>query len=378
MNWLNIIFTKFIVTAYAADNTIVGKSGESTDLTQSGVNQVFSIIWDKMSGWVAALIIITITIILAKTVTRLTTKALYEHIGEAHESMVILVDRIVFSAIVAVGLLVGLKQAGIDITIIVGSIGFAIGFALKDLLSNFIAGVIILIQGKIHLGSLIKMGSMAGKVESIDARATILKLFDGTQVIIPNSDIFNNSVVIYNNNPTRRVNLPIGVDYRTDLHKATKVISQVLKLNSKILLKPKPMVILESFGDNSINFSVRFWLETKKNWLKIRSEIIESLKVAFDKANISIPWPMRTIVNDIPPKPTIFLKKEKPIPVENQTPVMQNYKTETGIEATELAQNYATITTEEINTPIVNQEENIPPIETIEITSATFTTPNPS
>ncbi|PIS04525.1 hypothetical protein COT83_00185, partial [Candidatus Peregrinibacteria bacterium CG10_big_fil_rev_8_21_14_0_10_44_7] len=278
--------------------SITDKSGETASQSEEAVTSFLSFLWDRLDNWVAAVVVVVFSVYFAKTIKNLVVDRVADKMGDEHEEMLVLVGRSTYAAVLTVGMTVGLKVGGIDLTAVIAAVGFGIGFALQDIIMNFIAGVILLATRQFTIGDFIEVNGTLGKVKEIQARATILQALDGTKIIVPNADLFKNQVTSFTTNPFRRVEIPIGVEYRTDLKKATNVMLAVLHSHAKILKQPAPAVILDEFADSSINFKIRFWVESKSKWIQIKSDIIQMLKSALDQAGINIPFPIRTLVFD--------------------------------------------------------------------------------
>lgn len=266
--------------------------------TTSGVTSFFSTLWTKAPSWIAAMIVFACSFVFANIVKNKVVDRISEKLGSDDKDVLILIGRATYLAVLSVGVTISLKIGGIDLTAIIAAVGFGIGFALQDLVMNFIAGILILLNRQFTIGDFIKIKDTVGKVVEIQSRATILRALDGTRVIVPNADLFKNQVTSYTSNETRRIEIAVGVEYRTDLAHAQQIILEALKEESHILPDPEPAILLDAFADSSINFKVRFWVNSHSNWLKIKSDVIHSIKQHFDKEGIGIPFPIRTLVFD--------------------------------------------------------------------------------
>lgn len=286
----------WIPTALAASITDQGTS--TATQTTSGLTSFFDTIWAGAPGWIAAMIVFVCSLVVARIVKEKVLDKVSARFSEDDKDILTLIGRTTYVAVLGVGITIALSIAGIDLTAIIAAIGFGLGFAMQDLVMNFMAGILILMNRPFSIGDFIQINNTIGKVEEIQSRATILKALDGTRVIVPNADLFKNQVTSFTSNPFRRVDLPVGVEYRTDLAHASRVILEALSAHSKVLLDPPPNILLDSFGESSINFSVRFWVDSKSNWLKTKSEVIHLIKQHLDHAGIGIPFPIRTLVFD--------------------------------------------------------------------------------
>lgn len=256
-------------------------------------------------------------------------------ISEDDQEILVLIGRATYVGVLAVGITIALKIAGIDLTAIIAAIGFGLGFAMQDLIMNFIAGIFILVSRHFVIGDFIQINGTIGQVVEIQSRATILKALDGTRVIVPNSQLFTNEVTSFTSNPFRRIEIEVGVEYRTDLAHAQQIIFEALKEHHEVLEEPAPATVLDEFDDSSINFLVRFWVDSRSNWVGTRSQVIHLIKDHFDKAGISIPFPIRTLAFDKDTENTV-------VPVyEMENVDMEKHKTERGQEEAALAEQVA-------------------------------------
>lgn len=177
---------------------------------------------------------------------------------------------------------------------IIGSAGLAVGLALQGSLSNFAGGVLILVLKPFKAGDYIETGSHSGTVDEIQLFYTILKTIDNKNVVIPNSTVSNNSIVNYTANPTRRIDFKFGVGYDDDIFKVKEVLNRIADEHPLILNDPAHQVVLSEHGDSSVNFVVKAWCKAEDYWT-IYYEIMEKVKVEFDKEGINIPYPQMDV-----------------------------------------------------------------------------------
>lgn len=274
----------------------MAQAGEVADQTQDQLTQLVGTILAKIPLWITAFIVIILTFIVARIVkASVENKMAVEGFEEEHKELSIVAGRSANAIVLTIGLTVGLKIAGIDLTTIIAAGAFGIGFALKDLIMNFIAGVMILTARHFTIGDIIKVNGILGKIEEIQSRATIVKNFDGTKVVVPNAELFVNPVTSFTSNPFRRVTVIVGVTYETDLKKAVDVCKTAAKRTRNVLAEPKPKVFVYEFGDSSVNIKVNVWVESKKGIIKVRNDLIYQLSLAFDEFGIEQPYPIYTI-----------------------------------------------------------------------------------
>jgi len=179
---------------------------------------------------------------------------------------------------------------------ILGAAGLAIGLALQGSLSNFAGGVLILLFKPFRVGDVIEGQGNTGKVTKIDILYTHLNTFDNKEVVIPNGNLANSEVVNMTSQPTRRVDLKVGVAYSTDLKRAREVILDILKSDERVHADPEPVVFLNNFGDSSLDLVIRAWTDTDNLW-PVYFDSMEKIKSGFDTNEIEIPFPQRVVLS---------------------------------------------------------------------------------
>lgn len=246
-----------------------------------------------------ALLVGIFFVILARIVTRLTEKVCDRFVDS--RPIVSLVSRTVHSLMLLLGLFVVLGVLDLEKTVTsllagAGVLGLVIGIAFQDFMSNFFAGILISFRRPFVDGDIVESNDMMGAVETINLRNTVVRNFDGQQVLIPNKLVIENVLVNYSRYGKRRINISVGVSYATDLAKAAKLALQAVGEQEGVLSEPRPEVHYEEFGASSINFVLRFWIEyPETNFFRAQSKAIEGIKKTFDANNITIPFPIRTL-----------------------------------------------------------------------------------
>jgi small conductance mechanosensitive channel len=199
--------------------------------------------------------------------------------------------------IIAAVLIAALNKIGVETTSLVavfGAAGLAIGLALKDSLSNFSSGVMIIILKPFRSGHYVEAAGIAGTVKSIELFSTRLVTPDNKIVILPNSTVYASEIINYSMQPTRRIDIVIGISYESDMRTAKSVILDVVKENDLVLKDPEPVVAVSELADSSVNLVVRPWVNTADYWVA-RFALIEGVKRALDDNNISIPLPQMDV-----------------------------------------------------------------------------------
>ncbi len=212
------------------------------------------------------------------------------------------VGRLAQWALVFIGLLLAVTIMAPTVTAgkLIASLGIggvAIGFAFKDILQNFMAGLLILINEPFSVGDQIVSGDHEGTVESIETRATNIRTYDGKKVVIPNSQIYTNPVVVNTAFQCIRSQYDVGVGYGDDLRKAAQVMQQTLESVDGVVSDPAPDVIATELGGSSVVLRARWWTAPERaNVVKVGNEVIASIKEALDDAGIDMPYPTNVML----------------------------------------------------------------------------------
>ena len=184
---------------------------------ETGIQALIGFFISNIGNWIAGLVILVLSFILGNMAASAAKKAILKERDDVQESALILLERMTKMVVVTVGATIALAINGLNFTAVIGAMSLGIGFALKDILGNFISGVIMLAQNRINIGDFIKVQDILGTIVSIDTRATILQAIDGTEVVIPNQIMLGETLISYTTNPFRRIDLTVGVDYKTNL-----------------------------------------------------------------------------------------------------------------------------------------------------------------
>ena len=217
--------------------------------------------------------------------------------SKVDETLINFVGHLVYIALLTFVVLAALSQLGIQTTsfiAILGAAGLAVGLALQGSLSNFAAGVLMMIFRPFKVGDFIEAGGAAGTVEEILIFTTQLKTPDNKTIIIPNAKITSDNIINITAKPIRRVDFVFGVSYGDDIDTVKKVIKEVLAEDGRILNDPPVTIGILALADSSVNFAVRPWVKTEDYW-NVFFEINEKMKKRFDREGIAIPFPQRDV-----------------------------------------------------------------------------------
>lgn len=179
----------------------------------------------------------------------------------------------------------------------VGIIGLALGFAFQDIAANFISGVIIAVRKPFGVGDVIETNDYFGTIERINMRTIDLRRVTGELVKVPNRKVFENVLINFTHYGIRRIDLKLGVSYAEDLERVQEVVKQATSGIKGMIENREVEVVYDEFGESSINFLVRFWIQYKRqtDYVHAKSAAIIKIKKAFDAENIQIPFPIRTL-----------------------------------------------------------------------------------
>ena len=251
------------------------------------------------SDWLLKLVLALIIFLVGRWVSRLVKRWLTRlmDIQEVDPTLVSFLGNMAYAVLLAATILAALDRLGLPITslvTVVGAAGLAIGLAMKDSLSNFAAGVMLVMFRPFGEGDFIEASGVTGKVEEIRIFRTVLVTADNRQVIIPNGQVWAGTITNFTAKSTRRIDLVFGVGYDDDLKIAREVLTRVCTSHPKVLSDPAPSVFVLNLGENSVDFAVRPWATTDDHWA-VRGDILEQGKVELEAAGCNIPYPQRDV-----------------------------------------------------------------------------------
>jgi small conductance mechanosensitive channel len=234
---------------------------------------------------------------LANLAQRLTKTALQNSEVELSQLLQRMVLLIVRNTILVIGVLIALSQLGISLGPLLaglGVVGFIVGFALQDTLSNFAAGLLILVYRPFDVDDFIDAAGVSGLVSHMSLVNTTILTFDNQTIIVPNGKIWGDVIKNVTAQKVRRIDMVFGISYTDDIPKTEKVLAEVVAAHEAVLDEPETNIRLHELGDSSVNFIVRPWVNTADYW-ETYWAITRAVKMRFDEEGISIPFPQRDV-----------------------------------------------------------------------------------
>jgi small conductance mechanosensitive channel len=269
---------------------------------------VFQKLGSELLARVPYLVLAVIAFVIFLVIARI-LKALLVTTGRRtrlDQTLAELLARLASAATIILGLLVaavivfpsfrpGQLIAGLGITSV------AIGFAFKDVLQNFFAGILILWRRPFVVGDEIKVGEFEGTVEDITTRSTRVKTYSGERAVLPNGDVYTSAILVRSAYEIRRVQLTVGIGYKDSIESARKIMHDVLRNTKGVQAKPEPWVYVSELAPSSVNFNIYFWTQSRQaNVLAVIDDVTTEIKTRLDRAHIDIPYPQMVIHHDGP------------------------------------------------------------------------------
>jgi small conductance mechanosensitive channel len=276
------------------------------------MNAQISAVVDKIQGMINGFIVLLPNIVLAlivfaifffaartikKVVKRLTRN--YRHA----RNLGMVLGRLAQGTTIMVGLFVALSiviptfQAG-DLIQLLGISSVAIGFAFRDILQNFLAGILILLTEPFKIDDQIVFKNFEGTVENIQTRATTIRTYDGRRIVIPNSELFTNSVTVNTAFDNRRLQYDVGIGYGDDIDRAKQLIMEAMHSVNEVLKDPAPDVLVMDLAESSVNIRARWWINPPRRAddLNSRDRVLSAIKKKLTENGIDLPYPTRQIL----------------------------------------------------------------------------------
>jgi potassium efflux system protein len=195
-------------------------------------------------------------------------------------------------AILVFGFYVAVKALGVDLTqftVLVSAFAVGLGFGLQNILNNFVSGIILLFERPVKVGDIVQIDTNMGTVQSIGIRASIIRLTNGSEIIMPNGNLISNPVTNWTlSNCERLIEIPVNVASKVDPQHVLELLTSVVRANSSVLKNPPPQTLLATFGGTALTFRVRAWLDSEEEWMKVTSDLSLAINAALAKENIAM------------------------------------------------------------------------------------------
>jgi small-conductance mechanosensitive channel len=226
------------------------------------------------------------------------------------------ISTLVRYTIIGFGLFLAISAIGVNLGkfgLLAGAMGVGLGFGLRNIIENFVSGLIIIFERPIEVGDTIEVGEVFGNVEKIGIRSSTVKTFDGSEVIVPNANLISNQVTNWTmSDRQRRIKLPVKVAFGNDPHKVLELLLKVAREHQGVLDSPEPQAFFNGFGDNYLDFTIYYWLSD--NILQTKSEVALGVHDTIKNAGIDTPRPKGDFnlkIIDTPEKKQIVDKGDK-------------------------------------------------------------------
>lgn len=250
--------------------------------------------------WVKNISLFVAIVLIAMLLARVVGKAIERVMARSSQTSQLLGDFLVVTSrrlVLAIGIIIGLAALEVNIgplLAVIGAAGFVIAFALQDSLGNFASGILIMVFKPFDVGDVVEIGGVLGKVKSMNLLSVLIHTPDNKAVIIPNNNIWSDSITNVTGTDSRRVDLVFGIGYGDDIEKAQGIMEQVVSEHPMVLKDPEPVVRVHELADSSVNFICRPWVKTENYW-DVFWDVTRSVKERFDQSGVSIPFPQQDI-----------------------------------------------------------------------------------
>lgn len=208
------------------------------------------------------------------------------------------ISKIVHYAVLLLGFFVAVTAAGVSLSslaVLMGGLSVGLGFGLQNVMNNFVSGVILLFERPLQTGDVISIGSTEGVVRGIGIRASVIRTWDGADVIVPNGQLLSGSLTNWTqSDQSRRYDINIGITYEADPKAVAAILMSVAKANPLVIQEPEPQVLLTKFGDSTLDFTLRYWCHFG-DAPRVGTELRTEMKAALDRAGVEIPYPQTEV-----------------------------------------------------------------------------------
>lgn len=257
------------------------------------------LIFNTLQSMGLKLVLALATFVIGRWVAKLLVGALRTTFSKAKvDSMLAaFLANVAYGVLLAVVVVTALGQLGISTTsaaALLGGAGVAIGLSLKDQLSSFAAGVMLITFRPFKTGDFVDAGGVTGVVEEIRIIATVMRTLDNQEVTVPNAEIWGRVITNFSSRDTRRIDLKIGISYDSDIKLAKDIATEMINSDERVLDDPKPWIGVTDLADSAVIITLRPWTKTA-DWWQTRCDMLEAIKNRYDTAGITIPFPQMDV-----------------------------------------------------------------------------------
>lgn len=257
------------------------------------------VIWPMLLPWTMKVVGAVLIFVAGRWLARLLTGAIRRLLAKSgmDVSLTGFLSNLIYAVLLAMVIIAALDTLGFQTTSLIavfGAAGLAVGLALQGSLSNFAAGVMLMIFRPFKSGDFIEAAGVSGTIEQVRVFNTIMRTGDNREITIPNKRILDDNIINYSARDQRRIDLVIGISYDDDIGKAKSVIERVLAAESRVAAEPAPVIMVLELADSSVNIAVRPWVATADYW-PTRGDLMHQIKTELEAAGLSIPYPQRDV-----------------------------------------------------------------------------------
>jgi small conductance mechanosensitive channel len=282
-------------------NTALVETNLAVDVAQrlqGASQQVIDNIFENLPSILGAILVLAVTGLVGLGVRQ--AAIIWAENTEGDRNTEILVGRLCYGAIWVLGTIIALGVLGLNFAALLGTLGLtsvAIGFSLKDVLSNYISGLILLAARPFRIGDQVVIDQYEGTITQIQLRATTMQTYDGRLVYIPNQEVFQSSITNNTASPIRRSSVMVGIDYDADIDRTIQVILDNVIPVEGVEANPPPVVLVRELAASTVNLEIWFWVNSRRrSFLQVTSHVLTTIKRSLQAANIEMPTDIYTIM----------------------------------------------------------------------------------
>lgn len=264
-------------------DTLGGGQATQIDYEQLAIDIIMKFV-DVLEG----IVIIILGIFVVRFLKRYFSKIETTH--ERQKTALNLLEKITSGFIIVISITLGLKIIGLDLTLLVSVLTLGVSFGLRDVIKNYVAGLLILFKSPFEIGDIVKIRSFTGKIEKIEFQSVTIRTFENKEITIHNSDLLTQPITNFSKAQQTRVEIDITLGYGSDVQKALKIFDKILQNNPAVSKAPKYSIVFRQFLNLGMNVLIRFWVQRPCNILKIRSELALQIQEAFDEESLIVPY----------------------------------------------------------------------------------------